>query len=133
MPNGHHGPKEEWDRLEAPLKTLDAEIEAFAKSHGLELSSNYHNWPERSLTKDDGVRRTIQIFLNEDELTFSVGIYASQDRGLDRYMKKEFITKDASLQQLSSNLKSWLEQGYKTVIAWKVEDLPFAVTFPKMP
>jgi hypothetical protein len=49
MPNGFHGSEEEWERIEAPLRTIDAGIAAFAERNGLIGSKNYHNWPERSL------------------------------------------------------------------------------------
>jgi len=33
MSNGHHGSKDEWERMETPLVELDPVIKAFAESH----------------------------------------------------------------------------------------------------
>ncbi len=133
MPNGHHGPKEEWDRLEAPLVELDPVIRAFAENHKMKFSSNDHAWPERSLTIVDELHRKIQIYLkNEEPLTFIVGAYAWRDSESDRCLKMEFVTEPVSPPALRINLLSWLEQSYKTVMAWKTEDLEFATKLQKL-
>ena len=134
MPNGYHGSKGEWDRLEAPLVELDPVIKSFAESHKMELSSNYHNWPERSLTAIDELHRKIQIFMkNEEPPTFVIGAYAWRDIDANRYLKSEFVTEAVPLSALRLHLLSWLEQSYKTVMAWKPEELEFATRIQKAP
>lgn len=133
MPNGHHGAKDKWERMEAPLVELDPLIENFAKSHKMELSRNYHNWPERSLTMDNELHRKIQIYMkNEEPPTFIVAAYAWRDSESERYLKQEFVTEPVAPAALRIHLLSWLEQSYKTVMAWKAEDLEFATKLQKL-
>ncbi|HET8551202.1 MAG TPA: hypothetical protein VFM97_01845 [Gammaproteobacteria bacterium] len=133
MPNGFHGPNEQWDRMEAPLLTLDAELEAFAKTFDLGLSKNYHNWPERSLTWSDGVDRLIQIYLADEEaMTFNLWLCASQDRGRERYLKKEFLIKEKPIGCIANRLNELLEQAKGRLEGWKAADLEFATTIAQI-
>lgn len=134
MPNGYHGPEEDWERMEAPLVALDSLLEGFAKSHGMALSRNYHNWPERSLTLEDDLSRLIQIFLvDESQLTFNFWVCATQDRDLERFWKQDYLAKEVSSEELRANISDWLERGHKAVMEWKAKDLVFANRIQKLP
>lgn len=134
MPNGHHGSKEEWERMEAPLVELDPLIESFAKSRNLTVSRNYHSWPERSLTINDEIHRQVQVWLrDEKQMTFKIVAVAWQDRGLKRYLKDEVIAEDKTAEGLRKNLLGWLEEGYKTVITWTPSDMKFVTHIQKLP
>ena len=63
MPNGFQDSELEWQRIEAPLLRVDPILDAFASAHGLGISKNYHNHPERSLTWGTDLRRLIQLYL----------------------------------------------------------------------
>lgn len=91
MPNGFHGPEAEWKRLETPLLRIDEVLTSFAKGHGLTVSANYHNWPERSLVSTSkGLRKLIQIHLeDEGHLTLTFWMCASEDRGKARFWKQQ--------------------------------------------
>ena len=60
MPNGFHGPKGEWEKLEAPYLRVDAILVSFAERHGLELVRNYRD-ADRSLQFNDSLSRTVWI------------------------------------------------------------------------
>jgi len=51
MPNGFVGSTEEWERMEAPLRTVDDVVAAFAERHGATMIPNHDSWPERSLVR----------------------------------------------------------------------------------
>jgi len=51
--------------MEAPLVKANPVLQEFAAVHRLKLSKNYHNEPERSLTWDTGIRRLIQLYLQD--------------------------------------------------------------------
>ena len=38
MPNGFHGPKEEWEKMTEPLCEMDATFTAFTKAHRLTIT-----------------------------------------------------------------------------------------------
>ncbi len=125
MPNGFHGSKGEWERMENPLLSLDPTLERFASTHDMELRRNYHNDPERSLIWIElGVRRLIQIFLDDDqELTFTIWICASEDRGSQRYWKQQKLRQAIRAKDLSGELETFLIQGKEILDSWKSEEL----------
>jgi len=121
------GSKAEWERIERPLVELDPAIGTFAKKHGLSCSANYHGWPERSLVWGAGVRRLIQIYLEDEaRLTFRVWLCASQDRGLKRYWKRENLREGLDPEQLKAELLELLEMAYEKVNSWPQSSLEFA-------
>jgi hypothetical protein len=65
MPNGFHGSEQEWQRIEAPLKMLDSELQDYTRRYGMSFSHNYHDWPERSLVWGAPIRKLMQIYLEE--------------------------------------------------------------------
>jgi hypothetical protein len=124
MPNGFQGSQQEWDRLEAPLRRIDAELLAFAGRHGLALTKNLHGWPERSLAWIEGVERTIQVLLRDAAtLTYNVWIAAREDRPDGRYWKRGVVAAELPEAELHAQLAELLERGHATLSAWAVEDL----------
>ncbi|MBI1801210.1 MAG: hypothetical protein HY259_13055 [Chloroflexi bacterium] len=119
MPNGFQGPKEEWDRMEAPLLEIDQQLRLFAQANRMEYSSNYHSWPERSLEwHKNRVIRTIQIYLqDEKKLTFNIWLCAYQAR-MGRRWKNTYLIKDASFDVIRDNLRQLLGDGVKILEAW---------------
>ena len=85
---GWYGTKEEWDRIEAPLKLLDPELERFARKYELLVTKNHKDWPERSVRWGDDIGCLIQLYLvDETKLTLNLWICTFQDRGDARYWK----------------------------------------------
>jgi len=124
MPNGHHGSEEEWKRLEGPLRDLDAPIDAFARRHGLTVSRNYHNWPERSLRSGTDPESLIQIYLtDEGRLTWNLWLCASQDRGRQRFWKKQFLRRDVPMSEIGPVIDELLNEALRTISSWRSEDL----------
>lgn len=128
MPNGFQGPKEEWDRMEAPLLKLDDAIRRFADDIGATVERNYHGVPGRSIDWEDSISRSIQIYIEDEaELTYDLWISASQDRKQSRYWKHEFLFRDRKLDEFSDCLEDYLKKGFELVSAWRESDLQYAV------
>ena len=129
MPNGFHGSEEGWQRLAAPLEDLDGILSAYAAEHRMALSRNSRNWPDRSLTlTSDGVDRLVQIFLDDEDLvTWTFGIAASQDRDLRRYWKAESLVAAVPIAEIRARLRELLQEATARVDSWTADDLLFAV------
>jgi hypothetical protein len=113
--------------MESPLLKIDAMLTSFAILHGLTRSANYHNWPERSLVwSSDGVRRLIQIYLEEKSLTLNFWISASEDRGSERFWKRQFLRGVVPLHEPERDLSQLLSNARKTLNTWSSSDLEFA-------
>ena len=130
MPNGFNGTKEEWDRIEAPLKELDELISAFAREKGIEVDYNYHNRPNRRLIWDSqGMTRAIQVTLqDEDKLTLAVAFFAWRDVNGERYGKWVRVINDLTLPELKNRIESLLAEGYQTLTSFPAEELDFWYT-----
>jgi hypothetical protein len=124
MPNGFQGSQEDWDRLEAPLRLLDPELEAFAGRHGMELTQNLHGWPERSLAWLEGVERKIQVLLQDRAaLTFNVWIAAWEERADGLFWKRAVVANGLTEAELKARIPELLEDGRAALASWAVEDL----------
>jgi len=129
MPNGFHGSKADWERVETPLRALDDELDAFSRRHGIPLSRNARGWPDRSLAWGSPVRRLIQIFLaDEKDLTYNLWICAAEDRGNERYWKQELLKSAAAATDIQADLTDLLERGRVLLESWDSESLEFGTT-----
>ena len=132
MPNGHHGSEKEWERLEAPLRDIDAAIEAFAVRHRMAIGRNYHAWPERSLRWGSDPERVIQIYLGDEErLTWNLWLCASQERDRQRFWKRQFLRQNIPMGEMSPLIEQLLNEGFLIVNSWRLEDLEPATTFER--
>ena len=124
MANGFHGTDKEWDRAAKLLPSLDPILEAFASKKEIPLGKNTKHWPDRELRWVDDLHRLIQIYLqNEKNLTWTVWICAYQLGESDHIWQHETIIKDASISDLQNNLESILEEAWKKVSSWTINDL----------
>jgi len=127
MPNGFDGTDDEWQRMEAPLLSVDGVLNQFARAHHMQITKNYHEWPERSLTWGTAIRRLIQLYAADtDQPTFNLWLCASQDRGLSRFWKREFLLEKRPLDSFEGELPSLLEKAWEKVDSWTEQDLEFA-------
>lgn len=126
MPNGFYGSKEEWERMVAPLRELDAGIDAFAAERGLEVVQNYHNMPNRMLmwTKG-GIRRVIQISLYGENQLLLLATNAFKDEGERRRGKSGPAKMDIPLPQFKADLERLLAEAYLTLEAVSDADLEY--------
>lgn len=132
---GWYGTQEEWQRVETPIKTLDPELERFADLHGLSITRNHKDWPDRSMVWDAGARCLIQLYLADAEtLGINLWICTSQDRERERYWKHEFLCERAPLGDLISCLPRLLSTAKMKLDGWAAhpEQLEFATTIPKI-
>jgi hypothetical protein len=135
MPNGFHGPVEEWDRMESPFREIDPRLTKFASERKMRVRKNYHSWPERSLLwQQAGVEKSIQIFLkDENPPTYCFWLCAWEDRDQSRYWKKQILLEEAAWNVVEQRLESLLLQAHEIVNSWAAKDLEFAaqLTMPK--
>lgn len=126
---GWYGSDEEWQRAEAPIKSLDPELERFANLHSLKISRNHKDWPDRSMVWDDRVRCSIQFYLDDVE-TLGVNLWncASQDRGGDRYWKQEFLFKGKLFYDVAPQIVEFLDVARSKLDHWNLypDQLDFA-------
>ena len=135
MPNGGwNGTKEQWERIEAPIKRLDAGLARFAKKHGLQITYNLKDWPGRSMEWGDSTRCLIQFYLDDaDTLGINLWICASQDRSNGRYWKERFLLEGAAADAIAPKLSSLLNDAKRKLNEWssQPEILEFATKLAK--
>ena len=120
MPNGFHGSKEEWRRLEAPYIRIDHILMAFAQRYGLELYKNYRD-ADRSLRFNDALSRAIWVHATEKydaNGTYHVSVIAHQDRP-ERYVKAAAVAESVVL----GDLDRILGQAASLIASWSENDL----------
>jgi hypothetical protein len=124
MPNGYHGSKKGWERIEAPLRVLDSRLEDFARRHGMRLVGSERNWPSRSLHWGDTVERMIEISLeNPKELTWCFWVCVWQDRAGRRYWKNSHLRQAVPIGEIDSSLAELLMSGQELADGWQAQDL----------
>jgi uncharacterized protein len=124
----------EWERLEAPLVTLEPALMAFAAGHQLTIRRNFQGRPERSLVQVGEVMRLIQVYLDDPaRLTFNIWLCASQDRAGARYQKSDYLARGVTAADLVAGLDHWLEQGYAALQGWQTEDLSLGAALAQPP
>ena len=127
MPNGFHGPKEEWQRMEAPYLRIDPILAAFAERHGHELFKNYRD-TDRSIRFNDSLSRAIWIAAMEKygaSGTYQVSIVAHQDRNV-RYIKSARVGGPVGV----DDLDRVLERASALLLSWSEKDLEPASDLP---
>jgi len=128
MANGYwHGTSEEWARVEAPLHLLDPALEDFARQHGLAVTRNAKDWPDRAIAWGAPVRCLIQVFLADAAAaTYTLWISASQHRAGDRYWRHETLRKQIAAAALAPDLPALLEAGKRKLDAWSADPATLA-------
>lgn len=125
MPNGFYGSQEEWERMVAPLRQLDPDLNSFATAQDLEVVHNYHNMPNRLVKwSRDGIQRLIQISLDgQDKILFALSAY--KDESGKRFGKRWPATMDIPLQEFKSNLGPLMTEAYERLEAVSEADLEY--------
>ena len=124
MPNGFHGPKEEWEKITKPLRDMESVFTAFAKAHGLTITRNYHNWPSYHLKwSDGGVEKSIQFTGDEQGKRVSVGIVAWNDKQGMRFLKNHILRKKATVDSVKNELDLLLQKAHSIASSWSEKDL----------
>jgi hypothetical protein len=126
---GWYGTDEEWRRIEAPLKLLDPELDRFGRKHGLAITKNLKDWPERSIVWGMDVRCLMQMVLvDQSALTLNLWICASQDRDGSRYWRNETPRKEEQASEMAADLFDLLEAAKRKLDHWSAhpEVLEFA-------
>jgi hypothetical protein len=133
---GWHGTPEEWQRLETPLLAIDPVLDRFAATHGVVLSKNAKDSPERSLQWGGNPSFLIQIYLESgDGPTWNVWLCCSEDRGDSRYWRKDFAVCAKRIEQFENELPALLEDSFNRIDAWGAnpDQLEFATKLTPLP
>ena len=111
--------------MEAPFREIDKELFVFARTYRMQISKNYHNWPERSLRwSSNGIDTLIQVYLQDEKrLTNCVWICGSQDREQQRFWKNAFLRKNVAWAEVCDGISESLATAYKIVESWVSSDL----------
>ena len=126
---------EDWKRLEAPLLSLDEKLNTFCSKYELRMTQNQKRWPERSIQFGNNVKYLIQIYLdNSETLELNFWICASQDRGLKRYWKNEFLRQSVNSKDLEIEIDKLLEEAKVKLELWSKNEalLEFAVKIAEL-
>lgn len=127
MPNGFHGPRERWDRLEGSLARLDVDLRSYADTHGMDWRASDRGWPSRSLEWGSEVTRLIQLTLvDEVDGTFALWACAVQDRPDGRYWQRAMLNEPEPLERIQAQLLGLLERARERASSWQERDLEFA-------
>ncbi len=126
---GWHGSHREWQRLEAPLRSIDPVLEEFAHAHGLELTKNRKEIPERSVRWGDNPSCLIQVYLEHDYApSWNLWRCCSIDRGDSRYWREDTPLRNEPIEAFRETLAALLNDSYVLLEQWKAapEQLEFA-------
>lgn len=116
---GWYGTPEEWRRLEAPLLEIDPLLTRFASAHGIHLSKNAKDSPERSLRWGSNPSFLIQVYLEEQVgPSWNLWLCCSEDRASSRYWRKDFAVRGAPVESFKPELLTLLEESFARVEAW---------------
>jgi hypothetical protein len=127
MPNGFHGPKDEWQRMEAPYVRIDPILTAFAQRHGRAVVRNYRD-ADRGIRFNDALSRAIWIGAMDKYGTsgmYQVSIIAHQDRPV-RYIKAARVGDPVAV----DDLDRMLERATTLVLSWTEGDLELPSDLP---
>jgi hypothetical protein len=133
---GWYGSAEEWQRLEAPLLTIDPILEEFARINGLRFTKNVKDSPERSLRWGDDPSCLMQIYLESDaQPSWNFWLCCYQDRDGSRYWRRGFAVQGEAVDAFRDELASMLEESFNRVETWRAnpDQLEFATTLAPMP
>ena len=134
---GWYGTAEEWQQLEAPLVALDDELTRLADEHGFVLTRNRRDGPNRMIEWNaQGIPCLMQIWLSDDKtLRLNFWICASQDRGGDRFWKREMLKQDEDPAVVRSELARLFEMGRCKLGDWcaRPETFEFATKLSAPP
>jgi len=105
--------------LEKPLLKLDPTLNKFAKEHGLFVTKNKKDWPERSIAWGTNVRCLIQIYLaSENSGTFNLWLCASEDKNNARFWKHETPIKSLPIEAFENELYELLKSSFVKLKNW---------------
>ena len=122
--------------MEGPLLALDPDLARFAIAHGLEVSKNAKDYPERSLRWGNNPSFLIQIYLeNEDRLSWNLWLCCYEDRDDSRYWRTDFVIRDEPMEAFRDQLPGVLEESFKRLVAWGAdpEQLEFVTKLAPIP
>ncbi|MEX0921439.1 MAG: hypothetical protein WDZ84_01575 [Rhodovibrionaceae bacterium] len=132
---GWYGTEEEWERIEAPFISLDTKLENFAALHCLQITRNHKSWPSRSMEWGEELRCFINLYLDDEEtLGINLWICVSEDRGLKRYWRHEFLCNGTSLDEIAPRLHELLTIAKARLDEWQLqpERMVFATKLAKI-
>jgi hypothetical protein len=76
----------------------------------------------------------MQIYLaDEKRVTYSFWLCASEDRGGERYWRREFLREDVLIGEIAVDLAELLERGRSLLEGWTSETLEFGTTLDRAP
>lgn len=113
---------DEWQRLEAPLLTIDPILECFAENFGMTLFKTGQEHPERSLHWGANPNFLIQLFMErETEPSWNLWRCCFQEREGSHFWRNDFAFQGEKLQSFQARLPAMLDESLVKLQAWASE------------
>ena len=126
---GHQYTDEEWNRMDAEISLLDADLERFALAHGGKIDKKTKDLPTRCIHWKSNVRSLLQVyFVDSTPPTLNFWICVSRDSGGKRFWKQEMLLTKVRAADIANELSDTLEAGKRKIDVWaaRPEELDFA-------
>jgi len=121
-----------WQHNEGLLSDLDDRVFTFAAEKALMVRQSGGGWPCRTLEWTDGVRRMIQIYLEDEAVsTFTLSICATQDRRHERFFKALALREAVPLAELRREFDDLLDASHRLLRSWTAADLEFSISLDR--
>jgi len=112
----------EWQRLEAPLLTIDPILECFANNYGMALFKTGQEHPERSLHWGGNPGFLIQLYLeNETEPSWNLWRCCFEDREGSHFWRNDFPVRSEQLHSFRERLPVLLDDSLIELQAWAAD------------
>ncbi len=118
MVNNNHISSEKWNRISSPLKIIDPIIYKFVCEKGLPILHNSRSWPNREIRWMYQIERLIEVYLENDEKTWTLWVCAYNYQNSIRLRKKRDILTAISIEEMEAKLADKLEEAYDLVCSW---------------
>ena len=118
----------DWQRKTSVLNDLDTKLTDFSNAHNFYLKKNDHNWPSRIIEWQDRYEKSIEIFMSDEfPGKFHYLICASKDIGNDRFLTKQYLKTNTSIQEKKLELDALLKKSMQILNKVSDDDLEFAI------
>jgi hypothetical protein len=110
---------DEWQRLEAPLLTIDPVLECFARNYDIALYKTGEESPQRSLHWGTNPNFLIQLYLErESEPSWSLWRCCFQQREGGLFWRNDFAVRGEKLELFQGDLPELLDESLVKLQAW---------------
>ena len=118
MANNKIYSQNKWKQITAPLEKIDPILSHFISEKGLPILHNTRSWPNREIRWLYQIERLIEIYLEDDEKTWTLWVCAYNYQNSKRLRKSKVILKSISIEEMEDKLWDKLNEAYDLVCSW---------------